>query len=377
MKQAELYFATNRTHEGDSKWSPERYGKDFSKDGHENLRFGRLNLEYDAKEANDCITHQFKDGRVGDGESLESVLGKKHAKIVKIEAYEDHTSEAKELIDFEKNSSTVFFRSLKEHMMVGVDIVIFIHGYSVSWEAAVASALSLEMMLNSKRSEGDKMVKVVLFSWPSDGSKLPWAYRSDRVDARDSGKAFGRAFLKLRDFLGTLKKNAESELERECGSKIHLLCHSMGNYVLQNAMKSKIIGYAGSGRVSRIFDQIFMCAPDVRDDAFEVEGLSRVHEMGNNVTIYFNKGDVAMHFAEQTKNFDDRLGHSGNARPALVHNKVHQVDCSRIVHGFVEHSYYQWATVNHDIQQSIIGVSFDDESRKRQREAQSREWRMT
>jgi hypothetical protein len=70
------------------------------------------------------------------------------------------------------------------------------------------------------------------------------------------------------------------------------------------------------------------------------------------------------------------LGHSGNARPALIHNKVHQVDCSEIIRGFVEHSYYQWATVNEDIQQSIDGVAFDDESRKRKREAQSREWKM-
>ena len=376
MKKAELYFATNRTHEGGSQWSPKRYGKEFSNDGHENLRFGRLDLEYDEDEANDCINHVFKDGRIGDGESLEGVLGEKKAKIIKIEAYEDYTSEAKEPLAVEKNSSTVFFRSLKKQMMGGVDIVIFIHGYSVSWEAAVASALSLEMMLNSKRKGDSKKVKVVLFSWPSDGSKLPWAYRSDRVDARDSGKAFGRAFLKLRDFLGTLKKDTHSEMERECGNRIHLLCHSMGNFVLQNAMKSKIIGYAESGRISRIFDQIFMCAPDVRDDAFEEEGLSRVHELGNNVSIYFNNGDTAMHFSERTKNFDDRLRHSGNAKPALIHNKVHQVDCSPIVHGFVEHSYYQWATVNQDIQQSIDGVAFDDESRKRKREAQSREWKM-
>jgi hypothetical protein len=32
--------------------------------------------------------------------------------------------------------------------------------------------------------------------------------------------------------------------------------------------------------------------------------------------------------------------------------------------------------VNEDIQQSIDGVAFDDESRKRKREAQSREWKM-
>jgi hypothetical protein len=52
------------------------------------------------------------------------------------------------------------------------------------------------------------------------------------------------------------------------------------------------------------------------------------------------------------------------------------VDCSPIVSGFVEHSYYQWATVNNDIKESIDGLPFDDESRMRKRDAQSREWRM-
>ena len=40
---------------------------------------------------------------------------------------------------------------------------------------------------------------------------------------------------------------------------------------------------------------------------------------------------------------------AGNAHPSLVHNKIPQVDCSPIVHGRVEHSYYLWVTVNCDI----------------------------
>ena len=39
-------------------------------------------------------------------------------------------------------------------MMGGNDVVLFMHGYAVDWEDAVASAMSLEFMLNSKRGNG-------------------------------------------------------------------------------------------------------------------------------------------------------------------------------------------------------------------------------
>lgn len=256
--------------------------------------------------------------------------------------------------------------------MGGNDVVLFMHGYAVDWEDAVASAMSLEFMLNSKRGNGSKEVKVILFSWPSNGSNMPFAaYKSDRSDARDSAKSVGRGILKLRDFLSTLKRHTDNEAEKVCNSKIHLLCHSMGKYVLENALAYKVLGYSG-GTLPRIFDQIFLCAPDLRDDAMEKSALSRLHEMGNRVSIYYNDGDVAMHFSEYTKHFGDRLGHTGNARPAMIHNKVHQIDCTPIVKGFTEHSYYQWATVNEDIMQSIQGVPLDDDSRMRRR----REWEM-
>ena len=376
MATTKLYFATNRNHKGNSQWAPKKYGKKFSNDGHENVRFGELSLQYSSVEVKGFITKVTKGGRIGDGEGLSGYLSEQ-AEDAKIKAYEDLTSEADAPIDFEDNSSTKFFRDLKDHMSEGADVVVYMHGYAVSWYDAVGSALALQMMLNSKRREGDKEVMVVLFSWPSNGSNMPYAaYKSDRVDARDSGKSIGRGILKLRDFLAKLHKDALRDNEKVCGGSIHLLCHSMGNYVLQNAMTSKIIGYAGANRIPRIFDHIFMCAPDVKDDAFETWGLSRLHEMANNVTIYFNKGDLGMHFSKYTKHFDDRLGHTGNAHPSLVHNKVHQVDCSPIVKGLVEHSYYLWATVNEDIQQSIAGVPFDHEIRNRKRDAQSREWTM-
>lgn len=376
MGSSTLFFATNRKHEGKNQWKPDSYGKEFSSTGHENLRFGELNIDYNDSEVQKCLQKEFKGDRVGDGEKLSDYLTKR-AKKADITAYEDETPNKR--VKREHNSSTRLFLNLKKHMMESSDVVIYIHGYSVSWEAAVGGAVALEFMLNAQRSEGDKKIMVVLFSWPSDGSKMPFAaYKSDRSDARDSGKAVGRAFLKLKDFLATLHYKAKNEDEELCNRDLHLLCHSMGNFVLQNAVTSKLEGYTRGSSLTRMFKNIFLCAPDVADDVLEPgKPLARLHEMTTHATVYYNNGDTAMYISKYTKHQAERLGHIGNARPAVIHNKVQQVDCSPIVHGLVEHSYYLWATVNKDIWQSINNVSFDDSTRNRRRRAQSREWEMT
>ncbi len=378
MKTANLFFATNRKHEGKQQWTPKTYGERFSSDGHQNLRFGQVTVTLDEGKLKKHLNHVFKNGRTGDGEALSSYFCKQSKKGI-IKAYPDFTASANAPISSEDNASTQFFFDLKTYMMDATDVVVYIHGYNVSWDEAVGSALALEFMLNSQNVEGTKKVKVVLFSWPSNGSMMPYAaYKSDRTDARDSGKAVGRALLKLQDFLATLHQNADNEKRLLCGNNLHLLCHSMGNYLLQKALEDKVIGYLPGQKLPRIFKSIFLCAADVNDHVLEGgDGMARLHEMGNNVSVYYNQGDVAMYISKYTKSLTDKLGQVGNAHPALVHNKVHQIDCSPIVKGLVEHSYYLWATVNRDIWQTINDHSFDNPQRNRKRNAQNREWVMT
>lgn len=374
--KAKLYFATNRNYEGTDRWKPTGYGGKFSSDGHYNLRFGKLEVDVSKTSVDKCLDKKFKGGRSGDGEGLTTYLTKK-AKNADISAYQDATAETDAEIAFENNSSTRFFKDLKGDMSNNTDVLIFIHGYNVSWEDAVGSAMSLQYMLNRNKKEDDKKVIVVLFTWPSNGSMMPFAaYKSDRSDARDSAQAIARAILKLKDFLGKIKISATDESMKPCSQSIHLLAHSMGNYVLENSLK-KISGYSGGNRMPRIFENIFLCASDVDDDCLEDgKKMGKVHELANHVAVYYNKGDVAMYISDFTKGNPQRLGNTGAARPQLIHNKIHQINCSKIVTGLVEHSYYQWATVNDDIDMTINGVDFDDKHRQRKRLANNREWEL-
>lgn len=180
-----------------------------------------------------------------------------------------------------------------------------------------------------------------------------------------SGAAVGRGFLKTRDFLAKIRTLNARGRDVACNQELHLLCHSMGNYVLQCAL-DRMFEYTPGSSFPRIFEHIFLCAPDVDDNVLEPgQPLGAVHELAQHVTVYSNREDISMYVSDYTKGNPERLGHNGPARPAQLHNKVHSVDCSPIVTGFVEHSYYRDGRVNQDIRFSIASMPFNSPLRQR------------
>jgi len=363
MTNISLFYATNRNHEGDDRWNPTGYGQNFSSDRSSNLRFGKVELTVDPDEISKFINGK-KNGRSGNGVGLSEYLAKKSTDEANIKAFKDITVGGAKAATTDQLASTRIFREMKKLMDGQQDFIINIHGFNVSWWQAVGAAMSLQLMLN--RQSDCKNVNVFLFSWPSNGKMMQGrAYASDRSDAKDSGLAVARGFLKLRDFLMTLKSKTNDSALKECRQDLHLLCHSMGNYVFQKALRH-LRNEVHTPALPRLFKNIFMCAPDVGDNIFEKDQpMNDAHELCRNLSVYFNEGDVAMYISDFTKGNSERLGHAGAARPNHLHNKIQQVDCSDIVEGVVEHSYYLWATVNDDIRQSVDGVGFRDTVRKR------------
>jgi len=373
MTEYKLYYATNRNHKGTDQWHPKAYGTKFSDDGMENLRFGVVTVTADDKQVAKWLNWRLEDCGVGDGESLGEYLSG-CVKTAHIEAYEEsiapHIAEVAQ--ENAKLGSQAMFADVMADMEKSSDVLIYIHGFNVTWSEAVGSALALQLMLqNAQARDPLQNVLVVLFTWPSDGMALPWvSYKSDRSEAKGSGAAVGRAFLKARDFLAELRDRAKKGGKELCGQDIHLLCHSMGNYLLQSAL-ARTFDFTPGSTLPRLFEHIFLCAPDVDDTALEAgQPLARVDQIARHVTIYHNREDKAMATSDYTKGNPERLGGTGAAHPALLHNKVHQVDCTPIVHeGIAEHSYYLAGNVNNDIRASIDGWEQDDARRHRERNA--------
>ncbi|MGD2064796.1 MAG: alpha/beta hydrolase [Nitrospirota bacterium] len=377
MSKLKLYFATNRRHKGRDRWHPTGYDTTFSQDGMENLRVGSLTVDVDGDRVARYLKEKLRHG-TGNGEKLSGYIASRvrSTKHCSIRAYrEDLKADVSDRNqpDNAKWGSHAMFEDLRKAMLGCSDVLVYIHGFNVSWEDAVGSALALQEMVNQPvDGEPVQKVVVVLFTWPSDGKALPYvSYKSDRSEATASGAAIGRGFLKVRDYLLGLREGARKgggEIEL-CEQEIHLLCHSMGNYVLQSAL-ARLAEFTPGKTMPRLFNHIFMCAPDVDDTVFE-EGqpMERLHEIARQVSIYCNHEDVAMTISDVTKGNPDRLGHHGAARPALLHAKVHQVDCTPVVvEGLTEHSYYLSGRPDADIRMSINGLPFDDARRERERE---------
>ena len=364
----ELYYVTNRRHEGDDRWRPTGYGKDPSGDGFHNLRYGCVTFDETSLQPEiDAALSAVVDGGHGDGGKVAKLVRPLVKQQASIEAFEESP-------DGTVRGSTTAYDRLRSMMQSGVDVVIYVHGFNVDWHDAVASASALQIMLNAK---GDKDVAVVLFSWPSDGQALLYIpYFSDRDDASHSRLALCRALLTLQDRLHSMRKETISgsfTTRRDylkaveagkidvkkvlCRSGLHLLCHSMGNYVLECALEASRFNpeYA---LADRMFEHVFLCAPDVTTDALEPgKPLAKLADLSELITVYYNKQDAPLIASMSTKHARERLGRTGASRPSSVDRSFMQVDCTPVVtDGVVEHSYYLNGATLYDICQSINGT---------------------
>ena len=298
----EIFFGTNRN--GRPAGAPKGFGKRFGAAGLTNLRFGKATVNNKTVRVRTYSEKLQRAGRVQRTDAAKSRFGSK-------ELFEELRS-----------------RMSREQ----TDAIVFIHGYNVTFKEAIET--SVKIGKNHRRMNGNKGLNVICFSWPSDGSMFPWiAYSNDRQDAAASGPAFARGLLKMADFFRTMSP------EEACHQKLHLMAHSMGHYVLRHALQE--VRRQNGGRIPRIFDQIFLLAPDEDDDAFEYEHkLALLPRLGRHVNVYFNRGDAAMAISDVTKGNPDRLGDDGPRAPFQVPGKVSQIDCSHVVGGAVEHSYF-------------------------------------
>ena len=104
-----LYFATNRNHLG-QRWSPNGYGKNFSADRANNLRFGQITVEVSANKVQGYLNNKVNN-RIGDGEELSHYIAEKLRKNSSIIAFEEPENSANNPL-----ASTTAFQALKVQM---------------------------------------------------------------------------------------------------------------------------------------------------------------------------------------------------------------------------------------------------------------------
>ncbi|WP_416666094.1 alpha/beta hydrolase [Egbenema bharatensis] len=325
-----IYFATNRNPLPPE--APTDFGSSFSADGLANLRFGKAEVSPNANTPPQITVapeNLFQDP---------PLLG-----------------------------SEIIFEEVRQEMQQQAeDTLIFIHGFNTPFHSALRQAAQIHQILTQPDVLNPEPLRLnmCVFSWPSDGSLLLTnpraqdvvAYRNDRLDAAASGAAFARGFLKVADFIDSCRGEA-------CLQRLHLLTHSMGTYVLRNALQE--VRLFVPNRLPRIFDQILLIASDEDDDAFDYDHKLRLlPRITRHTSIYFNRNDLALWASDRIKGNPARLGTDGPLQPLQLPRHVFPIDCTDVVsrrNDPTSHSYHlNVERVAIDLRQVLRGQLADE-----------------
>jgi esterase/lipase superfamily enzyme len=188
----------------------------------------------------------------------------------------------------------------------GRNLLIFLHGFANSFEAAITrAAFNREWLAGSGVPAAD--TTVVGFSWPSLGRELAfpllWGpYRKDQMMAGLSGHH-------IMDFFARLLPLVESA--RAAGNRIFLIAHSMGNLALQAAVES---WFSHGNGDAALFDEAILAAADERYDSFdfpEPGRLSSLYRLATRISIYFSRADDVLKVSEVINLGAERMGEDG------------------------------------------------------------------
>ena len=211
-------------------------------------------------------------------------------------------------------------------------VTLFVHGYNTSWQ----SAAGLYQSILSNLFSGDASLGIcILFTWPSEGEVL--GYFPDRQRARDTAPDFSDVLNEFYDWGLFKQKAAMRDPSDACKAKTSIMAHSMGNYVLQEAMQLTWTRQNQPLLVSLV-NQLLMVAADVDNDLFK-SGESTDKSDGDaianltyRVTALYTGRDPVLGLSAGLKHFGKRrLGRSGLDRTCPVPDNVWDVDCSALI----------------------------------------------
>ncbi len=190
--------------------------------------------------------------------------------------------------------------------------------------------------------------------YPTNGRANPVDYFLDRGDARLSGLALARTFVRLVKFVAALRRQDRRHI------RIHLMAHSLGNFALRNAIQT-IIRRPGM-RPVRLFDSIFLLHADEDSDAlFDPGKLAPLSRFTDRVAVYFDRSDKLTRLSDAVH--VDRLGQKGPQRGRCLSElpcEVTAIDCGGATFDLrpdiQRHRHYFGArSVVDDIRQVIAG----------------------
>ncbi len=162
------------------------------------------------------------------------------------------------------------------------DLLIFIHGFNVSFENAARRTAQVAYDLDFKGVPA-------FFSWPSNGAFS--AYVSDREDVEWS-------VPHIAEFLSDVAASVP-------GARVHVIAHSMGHEGLLRALNQ--LALQGGRNKAPLFENVIMAAPDFDAEIFADQLSPRIGFLARHWTLYASDKDVALNISSSLRSAE-RLG---------------------------------------------------------------------
>ena len=192
----------------------------------------------------------------------------------------------------------------------GRDLLIYVHGYKQSFEAA---ALDAARLADGIAFRGDTMV----FSWPSKDGFLDYAY--DRESAMWSRDALERV-------LDGLVTGAH-------GSRVHIVAHSLGTLPTLESLRQLSARYGDT--VTAKIGAVVLAAPDIDMDVF-ASSIPRLGALAGKITVIVAANDLALAVSKKI---------AGGARVGTAEKAT----LERLGLRVVDATHEGWGIINHDL----------------------------
>ncbi|MFK7961973.1 MAG: alpha/beta hydrolase [Phycisphaerales bacterium] len=281
----------------------------------------------------------------------------------------------------ERNSGKEYFASHYAAQMIfdrvnpqergveGRNLVFFVHGYNNDLKAVLDRAEAFEQQYG---------VECLVFSWPANGGGLRGvtSYLSDKRDAQASAPAFNRVLEKMHDALVGYNNDSHERIarravsrfpndraeqlryvaermERRCPFRVTMVAHSMGNYVLKQALRTTT---TAADRL--IFDNVVLAAADTNnlDHGLWVDRLN----VRNRVYVTINEDDFALG-ASRMKIGDQQLARLGHSVSQLNSVRAFYVDFTGAPDVGRSHAYFEGSTAEHPAIRAFFHRAFNGE----------------
>jgi esterase/lipase superfamily enzyme len=213
-------------------------------------------------------------------------------------------------------------------------VLIFIHGYNVTFSDAVRRTAQLAFDLDFDGAP-------IAYSWPSNGELL--SYESDAANADWTGRH-------LHEFLSLIAAQSGA-------ADASLIVHSMGNRALAAALND----LAQNPTIGEMkLQEIVLAAPDLDRATFEDQIAPAFARIESRVTLYASSHDEALGASERIAGYprvDDTAG------GILIAPGIESVDASLAAHSILGHSYFGDSTsVLRDIHEVIAHAKPEERS---------------